>query len=509
MQKLNSRIKCIVIGVLLNLAGPVRGEPGTPFSSLPQEKQQAIRKMVEPPPLAQRTGCYSTPMYYLMYKGYKYEGTLDKQGENRTYIKDKNKPGHDWGTWALDQNRPDWQEVMVRDWAELGLNNTHLNIYPIDNTLDLSPEYLKAIQDFAALSEKHGLKVGVRLDPLGGTTVWELHPNNPENQLKPYLAWVKQIAELMKGKTAYYVLGDELTLHEPAPDLAPEKWTPAQYLEYFKQVSAVIKQADPTAKVSMFAASSGEWFNVLYMLKHGYAQYGDAVAINFYDYGKIPSFFDDARKLAPGLLFLSNGVGYSSCGPASPRYPEGDPYSKLPTEEAHANAIAKNMFAWWDLGAATAPYYISLRNWVKEGQVYPRWFGFFGFEDYVIEKDNFSVKRYPGWYAFQTITHTFYNRDQFKDPGFEVTSSQPLGMFRVYEHQTGEGSELLLMLWNDKASVKTTIQIKSSNYQYPVSVSALDYKKWNDIPYELTSTGAQFDVDASRDLTIVRLVQQK
>ena len=56
----------------------------------------------------------------------------------------KGKPGIDWGSWKLDRNRPDWQEAMVRDWAELGLNSTHLNIYPVDGKLEIDPDWAKA-----------------------------------------------------------------------------------------------------------------------------------------------------------------------------------------------------------------------------------------------------------------------------------------------------------------------------------------------------------------------------
>ncbi len=346
----------------------------------------------------------------------------------------------------------------------------------------------------------------MRLDGLGGTTAWEMNPANPDNQIAPYLKWAKRIATLLQGKTAYYVLGDELTLHESGTKLPDKAWTPEIYLTYFRQVSAAIKEVDPSAKVSMFATSSGEWFNVLNLLKQGYAKYGDGVAINQYDYTAVTKFFGDATRLAPGLQFYSNGVGYCSNGIVSPRYPEGDSYSKLMTEEAHGNAIARNMFAWWDLGAATAPYYICLRNWVKDGKTYPRWFGFFGFEDFVIDRDHLSVKRYPGWYALQTIALTFYNREEFKKPSFAVESSEPLSMFRAYEHVTARGAELVLMCWNDKP-VKTRITLANSRYAYPVHVSTFDYKSWSDVPYEYEGKNTSIDLEIGNDPVILRLVR--
>jgi hypothetical protein len=352
------------------------------------------------------------------------------------------------------------------------------------------------------------LKVGVRLDPPGGYVAWDVNPDNPENHLKEYLQWTKTLAGLLKGKTAYWVLGDELTLYDKSDKDIPEKaWTTQGYLEYFKLVSTAIKGVDPGAKVSMFGAESGKWYVVLNLLKHGYAQYGDAVAINYYNYMDVPRFFDDARKLAPNLMFLSNGVGYCSNGLVAQRYPEGDGYSKLPTEEAHADAIAKNMFAWWDLGASTAPYYISLRNWVLDGKVYPRWFGFFGFEDYVIENDKLSVKRYPGWYAMSTITHTFYNRDQFITPGFAVKSSEKLTMQRAYEHKLPGGSELLLMLWNDGGDVKTTIDLGSTAYRFAVRVDNCNYEKWSDVAYRVEDGHTLMDVEVGSQPVILRLMK--
>jgi hypothetical protein len=498
-------ITCAIIaiaGFCITSGGAARAEQGPAFSSLPQAEQEALRQQFAPPPLKERYGPYSTPMYYLMYEGYEYDGSLDKGPDGRTYVKDK--PGPDYGYWKLDQNRPDWQEAMVKDWAELGLNNTHLNIYPVDGKLEITDAYRKAIEDFVRLSQQYGLKVGVRLDPPGGYVAWEVNPDNPDSVIDAYLKWVEQVATILKGNTAYYVLGDELTLHKPTADLPKEKWTPEKYLGYFKRVSQTIKNADPSAKVSMFAASSGEWFNVLYLLEHGYADYGDGVAINYYNYQDVPKFFADARKLAPKLEFYSSGVGYCSNGLAQPRYPEGDPYSPVNSEEAHGNLIAKNMFAWWDLGASTAPYYISLRNWVKDGKVYPRWFGFFGFEDFVIDNDQLTVKRYPGWNAFQTITHTFYNREDFKKPDFDVKSSAPLTMFRAYQH----GGELLLMLWNDKGTVSTTVDIASGEYRYPVRIDNFDFNQWSDVPYELTDGGAKMQLEVTAEPTIIRLMKK-
>lgn len=496
----------IICLALFCLTVPAFAQKGPLFSSLPKIEQYRLEELVSPPDPASRYGCYSTPNYYLCNEGYEYQGNLDQDPNTRCYPSMRGKKGPDFGYWKLDRNHPEWQDVMLANWAELGLNNTHLNIYPEDNSLRISDSYKRSLLDYVRLSQKHGLKVGVRLDALGGTKAWEMNPANPANKIEDYKIWVTEIASILKGKTAYYILGDELYLYKDTAAMPPESWTPDQYLEYFKKISTTIKKVDPQAKVSMFGAESGKWDNVLYLLEKDYAKYGDAVAINYYNYQDIPKFFDDARKLAPGLLFLSNGVGYVSNGTIKLRYPEGDGYHAYPTEEQHASTIAKNMFAWWDLGAATAPYYITLRNWIIDGKTYPRWFGFFGFEDYVIDKyGNMTVKRYPGWYAFQTVAHTFYNRDQFRQPEFRVTSSTSLSMFCAYCHTVSGGQELLIMIWNDKGPVKTAINIGSAAFKYPVAVSLFNYHKWSDIEHDVSDTGSVINATVGPEPQIIRL----
>lgn len=502
-----SKPRILTTCLALCAAGALHAEQGPAFSSLSAEQQQAVRAAVAPPPPAERTGPYSTPMYYNMYKGYTYDGTMDVGPEGRTYDK-SGEAGPDWGSWTLDRNRLDWQEAMIEDWVELGLNNVHLNIYPPDGKLELTDEYIEWLEGFIALCDEHGLRIGVRLDALGGYEAWEMHPNNPENQIEQYKPFVRQVASLLKGHALYYVLGDELTLHEPEDGMDPKLWTPDIYLDYFKRVSAEIKRVDPEVVVSMFAPSSGQWFNVIYLLKAGYAEHGDAVGINHYDYNTFVDFYNEAQSLAPGLKFLSNGVGYTS-SPTEDRYPEADPYSMHKTEEAHAATIARTMFACWDLRLDTAPYYISLRNWVIDGRVYPRWFGFFGFEDYVIEDDRLTVKRYPGWYAFQTVAHTFYNRDEFKEPAFEVAASEPIEMLKAYEHDTGGATELLLMLWNNSADeIETTVTLASDKYGYATEVELLDMTRWSDVPYRVTDDGVAIDVKVGLTPRIIRLVDR-
>lgn len=496
---------CVCFGV--NLVDDVYAGGGV-FSDLPVMEQYRLRDMVRTPRTADRYGCYSVPMYFLFYEGYDYDGSLDADANNRRSKKMKGHPGTDFGDWKLKRNRPDWQEVLIRDWVELGLNNTHFLVYPQSEDMTLTNNYRRAMEDFVRLSDEYGLKVGVRLDPItrGSYAYWAMNPDNPENLTDEYLPWVKKIASILKGKTAYYVLGDEMKLHKDEPGLSPEKWTPEKYLGYFKRVSGEIKKADPDAKVSMFAAVPSGWYNILYLLDIGYADVADGVAINYTRYNDVGRLFDDAAKLVPELMFLSNGVGYCSSGMAYPRYPQGDGYYRYPSDDTQGMAIAKNMFAWWDLKADTAPYYLYLRSWKIRDKVYPGWYGFFGFADLIVDEyDNLSIKRYPGWYAYQTVAHTFYNRDDFKKPGFEVNASEELSMFRVYEHKLPQGSELVMMLWNDPKEVSVEIMIGSEKYSRPVRINLFNHDDWSDVPAFVGDGTVRVKTEIGLEPVIIRL----
>jgi hypothetical protein len=442
-------------------------------------------------------------MYYLMHKGYEYRGDEDRDPDGRCYPSMKGKTGPVYGNWALDRNRPDWQEAMLRDFAALGMTQTHLNIYPVGGKLELDADLAQAIRDYVALSGKHGLRVGVRLDAPDETVLWSMHPSNPENRRAAYLKWAGEVAALLKGSTLYYILGDELTLVGESATRPTKSWTAAMYLDYFNDVRRAIQSRDPGARVCMFSASSGEWFNVVDLLQHGYAEVGAGVAINHYNWRELDRFLADRDRLAPGKLFLTSGVGYVSNGPVSPRYPEGDGYSKCPDEASHASEIARTMYAWWYSGADNAPYYISLRNWEIEGKTYPRWFGFFGFEDYVVSKDVLSVRRYPGWYAFQAVATTFYDRARHSKPDFAVTPAEPLDRLDAFVHPVPGGSELLMMTWNNRPA-STRVTIGSTDFGYPVRVPLEDAAKWQDLEWGVEAGKTWVQVPVGPAPVIVR-----
>ena len=95
-----------IVACFVCLIGSARAAEGTRplgLSELPIEQQRQIEQRVAPPPTAERDAPYSTPMYYLMHKGF-------SDGPH--------------GELLLDRNRPDWQEALIRDWSELGLTST-------------------------------------------------------------------------------------------------------------------------------------------------------------------------------------------------------------------------------------------------------------------------------------------------------------------------------------------------------------------------------------------------
>ena len=147
-------------------ADPTREGPA--FSSLSISQRREIETYLAPPHLAQRNSPYSTPMYYLLHKGYRDGvGAMDPIPT---------------GNLVLDRNRPDWQEVILRDWVELGLTSSLFLTTPQDWS---NPHIIQAIEDYFTISKKLGLRVAIRLG--GDSTLqgiegsgWALHPQNPQ-----------------------------------------------------------------------------------------------------------------------------------------------------------------------------------------------------------------------------------------------------------------------------------------------------------------------------------------
>jgi len=466
----------------------VLAEPVPTFSSLTAERQAELRKSVAPPPLSQRRNPYSTPMYYQM-----------------------------WGTGSPDgKSHPEWQEALIRDWAELGMSQLHFYAYPEANgtsnrSYTLSETSRQGIRSFMSLCEKYGIRLGLRVDlPCTVETskghpvanYWIAHPNNPENELEPYFGWLTELLTLMKGHLLYAILGDEL---EWKAGNDPQAWNADSYMKFFTRAAAVVHKADPEIRVSMYSASPSRWREVVGLLESGYAKHGDAVAINHYDYKVLRRFKADLEKYSPDkkLLFLSNGVGYIACD-TTERNPPKDGYKRY-NDQDQAAMIARTMYSGWDLDMDAAPYYICLRNIVYNGKKTPQWYGFFGFMDLIIdEQGQASITHYPGWYAYQTVAQVFHDRASFSEPAFAVECDPAPEYLKAYQRK---GSELLVICWGKE---KTSLRIATTDYAYPVQIDLLDYRKWRDIPATQTASGVRIDdVPLGLSPTIIRLFPKR
>lgn len=483
----------------------IAAEKPAGFSQLPAERRAAILKRVEPPPLAEREAPYSTPMYYLLAKGF--------QDGPKNELK-------------LERNRPDWQEVLIKDWAELGLTST---LYLTGPTEWNDPEQVQAIKDYCALSRKYGLKVGVRLAgdrdfrgiDGGG---WDIHPNNPESRIDEYVEWTGRVADELKGQVEFYVLGDELNgrhWEESTPEgqsklieaTGDRRWSPEAYMKVFRRVSDSIKAVDPDARVSMFGLNGLDWDYVQGLLDAGYADVGDAVAANpddhKYPFETIRAFAANVRKARPDFKLYSNGVGYIAADAAS-KYPDNVKHWPFLDDDAQATRVAQMMIAMFDVSWDVTPYYIIVRQWtLADGTAAPHWYGFFGFCDLVIgEDDSLTVKRYPAWYALQTIAHVLHSRSKTVDAKFEPQLTEPVDHTLCYVR---DDYECLLVLWNTKPEKQTTtsVRIPTAKFTYPVRVSLKDRTELADVPYRVENDSIVLeDLKVTATPLLIRLVAE-
>jgi len=262
-----------------------------------------------------------------------------------------------WGSDSPDgKPHPEWQEVLIKDWAELGMTRLHFYAYPEANgssnrDYTITDTARAGIASFMRTCQENGIKLGLRVDlPVNvdhssGRSVpdyWVAHPNNPDNELKPWFGWLSEMVTLMKGRLDYLILGDEI---EWKPG-TPKGWNAEVYMKFFTQAAEAVHRADPALKISMYSTSPLRWREVLGLLDAGYAKYGDAVAINHYDYKAIKRFKEDLKQHSPEkkLLFLSNGVGYIACDTIE-RNPPKDSYHRY-NDQDQAAMIARTMYTW-------------------------------------------------------------------------------------------------------------------------------------------------------------------
>jgi hypothetical protein len=500
-------LTAVVLAALTAAVGA--DEPAKPsgFSDLPIEQRRMIEERVAPPPLSQRDAPYSTPMYYLMYKGY-------SDGPN--------------GELLLDRNRPDWQEALIRDWAELGLTSTQALTTPKEWD---DPSIAQAYRDYFRLSKRYGMAVGMRLagdETLDGIEAagWGIHPRNPDNRLDEYARWAGRVAEIGKGVIAYYIIGDEVnsqgwetsdaegnTVRGKTAD--EQRWTPEDYMIAFTKITEAIRRSDPDAKVSMFGMNGIDLTYVQELFELGYADLADGVAANI-DFGRyspsqIQDFVSRVEALAPDFKFYSNGVGYVGARDTN-FFPANHGYKPLLDDQAQARQIAKGMFAGFVAGWDVTPYYIVLRQWVlPDGTPAPHWYGFFGVYDMKVDQfGHVTPVRHAGWYAIQTIAHIFYSKERTKPAPFEIQLSGGVDQSWAFVR---DNYECLLVLWNDNAdkTVTTDIVVGDTGYTYPVQVSLFNYRQTTDLPYDVDGQGVLTirDVQVTDAPVIIRLVREK
>lgn len=471
-----------------------KAEPA--FSQLPAAEQVRLRLRSAPKPLAERINPYSALMYYPQWGGSSPDGT----------------------------QRSDLQEALIREFAELGMSKLHYYAYPTGigtqnpNDIDfrLSEADKVGTSELVRLCRKYGLKIGMRVDlPYilvpernrpehsdPATSYWQSNPRNPDNQLALYTGWLRELVTLLKGDLEYIIVGDELT--DSGVGLT-EAWTKQDQMDVLKLCSAAIWEIDPKVLVSGFAASSGKIGDVIEMVKMGYGKYANAVAINHYDSNVVSDFLRKLKE-ADGKDFplLSNGVGYISSD-TTPRNPPKDPYSRY-TDADQASMIARTMYSWWNNQAFAAPYYVPIRSIDYKGKAQPLWYGFFGFMDFIVDQNDIpSFKRYPGWYAYQTIANVFDDRPSFKESSVSVTpSNQDKLYFQAFER---EGRDLTIILWReDRRKVPVDISIASQRYKHPVQIDLMNHETLKDTPYQ--NVGNQTilrNIETGFRPTIVRL----
>ncbi len=481
---------------------------GIMFSDLPLLKQRAVIDRVAPPEIAEWDAPYSTPMYYLLCKGYQ-DGVGSMSGK---------------GNLILDRNRPDWQEELMKDWVDLGLTSTHFLTYPSQWE---KASTIEAIEDYFRLSEKYGMKIGIRLggdQSFGGLEAsgWDLHPNNPNNRFNDYVNWTKRVATKGRGRVRYYVLGDELNLggwEAPTGEAGrteghrvdeDKKWTPEIYMRVFPKLAEAIKTIDPEVKISMFGMGGLDWDYIDGLFKLGYAKYADGVAANIGNKSaeEIRDFVQKVTNEAPDFKFYSNGVGYvraknTNFYPTNTRGTYDD--------EEQGIEVAKIMFRGFDAGWASTPYYIVVRQWqLADGTFAPHWYGLMGFTDLVLDAyDNLTFKHYPAWYSFQTISHIFYSRSKTKPAPFDIKMSEHVDFSRIYVRNN---YECLLVLWNNEKNIESvSIMLPTQKYLYPVKVSLFNYRKLADVSYQLQGENelVMKNVRIGNAPVIIRLVSEK
>lgn len=487
-------------------SAPSDGTSLPKFSSLSEAVKASLRHTVEAPPLAQRRNPYSVFMCYPMW------GVKDADGQPML------------GSSPDGKSHPEWQETLVRDWAELGLTQLHFYLWPNGcgtpvRDYKISEDTKAGIREFARLCQKYQVKIGLRVDPPyfmerkedlppnqdPTGDYWPANPHNPQNELKQFFPWLVEILGLLEGNVEYVVMGDEI---DPSrkPRADGHAWDLDSFMKFTKEGADAVHAKFPNIKVSGPSFGAGNWNEVTQMIDLGYANFADAVAINNDDYKLVSKFVADLERLSPHkkIALLSNGIGYVGCD-TKDRNPPQDLYRKY-SDADQAGMISRAMYSWWDVDADVAPYYVPIRTFIYQGKRMPLWYGMLGFVDFALENsEKSSTVHYPGWSAYQTIAQTFHDRRQFSAPAFTVESSSEATLhLKAYERP---GQELLIILWGeDRPGLATNVRIPSLKYGCPVQVNLLNHQDWADVASERDGDGLILrNVPLGLSPTIIRL----
>lgn len=345
---------------------------------------------------------------------------------------------------------------------------------------DLNEGARRALDNYIRISRELGMKPSLRL---GSFREWNglWHPADPSGSVEHYAAWVGQLAAQYKGQVDHYIIGDEENRAGPGG----YDGSPKQYLEkMFVPLARAIRAADPDAKIStcgVSAAPDTQWLRELIQL--GLPRYGDGVACNLWygvveDVWQIENFMRDIRAVWPEAKFYSSGVGYA--------------INRGTHDDTQAGIVAQTMFTLWDVGWDAAPYYL------------------YGFSVTADTKQNYGLiditagegqyVRTDAWKAYQTIAQTFYNRDELKSPGFDISVAPaerltaedgtdifiapPSPVVRAYVR--GD-SELLIYVayrtFREPRDGLLRITVHSNQWSDPQCIDVLDYTKRHDVKH--------------------------
>ncbi len=268
-------------------------------------------------------------------------------------------------------------------------------------TAESFENYLTRIDLFVDLCNEMGIRPAIRLGDIDRQTgLW--HPGDPSGDVAPFADWVGRFAERYRGRVDHYIVGDELNRGYPSG------WTGSAQ-DYMEQllipVAKAIRAADPGAAIASCGTSSSpatEWN--LELIELGLPDYADGIACNLWhgmleDRGAVEELMRETRAVWPEARFYSNGVGYAE------REGLNDP--------DQAARVAQTMFKLWDMGWDSAAYYLYTFSITADTN---QDFGLIGFGS-GDQPDQVT----DAWRAYQTIAHTFYNRDQVTEPAFEIS----------------------------------------------------------------------------------------